>query len=409
MRVLRRRRGLDGKSTHASGATHVIKIGFSTPGNKGGKQPHKLAGFLIYHDAIGPDNKPVIDYEGMSRLGVEKAAIEEAMAKELKAPDGLLPTELHVRIKNDAHRNDDGDWEYPGVFAESLECFGKVGVFCSGNGHLAMRRHGDGTKKEVRCVPEGADATKPKDWCLYSVGQGHDGMKCKSHSRLTVCVFVVGPDGLPDPLAPLLGVSARYRLDTHSDYNAIRIQQELDGAADQLNGRIGGLTGILKFHRQSKRTPEGSAVASAVVGQVSLHLSPVDIAWKLAQINNWPLDGVGRNVTPLLAGPEPDDTVDLEDAEDAIVDTAHEILGEPEQEPAASDPNDSPAMATPEQLRIIDEWLDVINQDREEGKIDINKVMEKKGLASTAEMTVVEAEKTITWLKCKVEEGQGSC
>ncbi|HUT57599.1 MAG TPA: hypothetical protein VNA25_07080, partial [Phycisphaerae bacterium] len=90
MRVLRRRRGLDGKSTHASGATHVIKIGFSTPGNKGGKQPHKLPGFLICHDSVDETGAQRIDSDAMERLGITSKDIVEAKAKELKAREGIL-------------------------------------------------------------------------------------------------------------------------------------------------------------------------------------------------------------------------------------------------------------------------------------------------------------------------------
>ncbi|GAG41820.1 unnamed protein product, partial [marine sediment metagenome] len=251
--------------------------------------------------------------------------IAEAKKGELKAREGVLPTELHVIIQNDARRDDNGDWEYPGVFAESYECFAKVGVLCTGNGHKAMRRQDDGTQKEEVCVPEGATGTTPDEWCKYSTGKAGANMKCKSHSRLTVCVFVVkviDEERIPVPLSESLGISARYRIDTHSDYNAIRVQETLDGAADQLDGHIGGLTGILKFQRQSKRMPEGSKVASAPVGQISLHLSPEDIRRQKANLGGWQLDGPMGAPQRMIEGPE-----DAEPATPALV-------VEPDPEPA---------------------------------------------------------------------------
>ena len=411
-----RKHGHSAGSSHGpSNATHKIKIGCNKqrPEDKH-KKPGRLNGFLICGNSLGDDGNLVVDYDCMLRLGAKftKEQIEFAKQNDINAPAGTLPSELHFIITNDSVKVPGNGWDHTGTFSEGYGKWDNKGLFCEGDGQWASRKQSDGSKKQTKCVPHGKAGAAAETFCEYSI----DG-SCRHHCRAAFCIFVRDENGRPEPLSRSLGWGARFQLDSTSESNAIRIGEELDKAAERLHGRISGITGVLVFARQSKRRPGGGV---GIVGQVMCNLSEPDIARREQQIHDRFIE---QNQTKLLDctdGADPfapptdgedwqDESADTDAAEDAIVDTAHEILGEPEQEPAASDPNDSPAMATPEQLRIIDEWLDVINQDREEGKIDIGKVMEKKGLASTAEMTVVEAEKTITWLKCKVEEGQGSC
>jgi hypothetical protein len=279
MRIIHRKYGRDGQSTYATGATHVIKIGFDA--RKPGADrpvPGKLAGFLLCRDALDSSNNLIVDEEAMLALGKDYTAANITKAKQqgLKAEQGLLPNVLNFVIAHDAVKTP-GGWSYQGTFGEAYDCWSKSGLFCSGNGDKAMRRQNDGTRKEIICNPAGKDGVAADDFCKESVGKA-----CKAHSRLVLCLFADGADGKPQPLSKALGWQARFRFDTSSEYNPIRIIQELDQAAERLNGRIAGITGTLTFQLQRKRYEGGVSI----VGQIMFQLSESDIRRREEQIWN---------------------------------------------------------------------------------------------------------------------------
>ena len=90
---------------------------------------------------------------------------------------------------------------------------------------------------------------------------------------MTLCIYYIDDHGKNQPLSRELGWTARYRFDTGSEYNPIRILEELDGAANRVQGRLSMITGILSFSVQRKRNTEGLGIAP----QVMFSLSELDI------------------------------------------------------------------------------------------------------------------------------------
>lgn len=272
-RIERRRHGREQSSLHAIGATHVIKIGFDARAKGADKPfPGKLAGFLICRDTLGPRNERLTDHEAMIALGKQftPEAIERAKKGQLKAPPGLLPTELQFVLMHDAiHAG--GQWTFPGTFSESYERWGKEGLLCHGNGAMAMHRQRDATKKEIKCVPIGATGALANEFCQYSKSGA-----CGAHSRLLLCLWVEGPEDKPTALSKAYGWQARFRFDTGSENHAPRVLAELDMAAARLDGRISGLTGLLSYGIQRKRTGNPDAPVG-IVGQVQFSLCEAGI------------------------------------------------------------------------------------------------------------------------------------
>lgn len=250
-------------------APYVIKIGYNQGGETGGKKPGKLPGFLICHNskAVGDRNfAPALDE--MASLGFSEKDIEQAKKDGLRAPAGqFLPLGLRVVIPRDARRIGTGEtarWAFPGTYVEEYQLWGKNGYQCHGDGITAYRRQADHTFKQMECKPVGADGRKDSDCCPFSV-KG----ECRSKSRWIFTLFFE-KDGREYPLSKSLGWSATFKLDTTSEYAAMNILDELNAAAERLNGRISGLTGVLFFGVQEKRHSGGASVGK--VGQIRLHL-----------------------------------------------------------------------------------------------------------------------------------------
>lgn len=306
MRIKYRKFGRTGQSTYSSNATHVIKIGFDARSPKDERpKPGKLNGFLICRDSLDASNNLVVDFDAMQALGIQYSPdmIGKAKAQQMKAPAGILPTELHFVLTHDAQRVP-GGWEFPGTFSEAYECWQKSGLFCEGDGHAAKRKQNDGTRKEIECVPMGKEGAEAEKFCPYSVDKS-----CKGHSRLILCLFVEDAQGKPQPLSKALGWQARYRFDTSSGYNPIRIVNELDQAAERLQGHLAGITGTLTYQLQRKRYAEGVAI----VGQIMFSLSEADIRRREEEVWNRNLEYKKVSIG-LLTGPAPTATPDSPDA-----------------------------------------------------------------------------------------------
>ncbi len=284
-RIRQRKFGRDGNSPHAIGSSHVIKIGFDARGpNDKHPKPGKLRGFLLCRDTLDQNNQLMIDMKAMERLGSSMEKIQQAKNLQLKAPPGLLPDKLHFVITHDSTK-DGGRWVYPGTFAEEYEAWGKVGRICHGDGEVAARRQDDGTVTQISCVPHGREGCSASELCPISV-RGD----CKARSRLSLCLVILDPaTRRMMPLSDALGWEARFRFDTSSGYNPLRVLAELDDASDRLKGQIAGIPGTLSFHMQRKRTGNEKAPVGTV-GQIQLTLSENEIAKRKDQIWNRQLE-----------------------------------------------------------------------------------------------------------------------
>ena len=338
-RIVKRRLGRENASPYAIGSTHVIKIGFDARKADAGRAfPGKLPGFLIHHDTQDPASPGLlVDWEIMDKLGVSPADVDKAKQLQLKAPRGILPTELHFVILHDAARVPGGAWDYPGTTSEIYECWGKMGLFCSGNGVRADRRQNDGTKANIECVPFGANGRKAEEFCEFSADK-----RCKCHSRLVLCLYQPGPDGRPVFLSRL-GSAATFRLDTGSEPNSQRFLAELDRAAEKLDGRIQGLTGVITYHVRRKRT----GIEAAPVGEVSqieLHLDELAVRQREQQLHQRYIEAHGLD-RKQIAAPEPEVTdavevapaenepdIEPEQAEDDPGEVEAEIMPDPEDD-----------------------------------------------------------------------------
>lgn len=271
--IKRRRYGRKQGGPQSGVSTHSIKIGWTknTKDNRN-KRPSKLPGFLICRDSRGDDGKPIIDYDSMMKLGCDSASIDQAIQKEIKAV-GKLPTKLDVALVANAERDKDGNWRFPGTFDEQYECWSKAGLFCYGDGETASRRDEEGGRFSLPCVPVGTERIDGESYCPYSV----DG-SCKSHMRFSCIVFYTDEKGRCHGLSSAFGQSARYRLDSTSEYISMRLYDELSRAANRLDGWISGITGSLVFSVQQRRTGNPSGHAVGDCGNIALILNETDIA-----------------------------------------------------------------------------------------------------------------------------------
>jgi len=301
MRIKKRRFGRNGESAYATGATHVIKIGFDArAAGAAYPKPGKLPGFLICRDTLDGNNQLIVDFNCMKNIGEQYTpeTIDKAKKTQLKSAENLLPTELFFVIAYNA-KPAGISWEYPGTFAESYECWRKEGLFCQGDGEQASRRQENGTRAVLPCVPVGREDAAVENFCPQSVAH-----ECKAHSRLLLCLYFLGADGRPEPLNKSLGWQARYRFDTSSEYYAPRVLAELDQAANRLDGRISGITGALSFLKQKKRHAGGVGIT----GQVLFALSEADISERERVLFNQRIE---EKRTSLLAAPPAAECLDI--------------------------------------------------------------------------------------------------
>lgn len=287
-RNLNRKHGNRAGSGLSSDAPFLIKVGFDgreimTPaqldsktksGKRAGdfKKPSKLMGFLIRRNNVRAKGfGHEIAYDQMEALGYDAEKIKQAMRLQHEAEAGkFLPAMLHIAIPHDAVRAGD-HWEYPGVYSEEFE-YHNVGRKCHGDGHTAHRRQGDGTTKQMDCKPVGSCGRKDSECCPLSV-KGD----CKSKARFIFKVWNGDPEN-EQPLSKEFAWTAKYRLDTTSEYAQLNILTELDRAADATGGRIGGLVGHIYFSLQEKRYIDNRGESRVgKVGQVRLSLDDPQI------------------------------------------------------------------------------------------------------------------------------------
>jgi hypothetical protein len=303
MRLKNRKYGRTEETVPGGSSTHIVKIGFDAR-NQGETfpRPGKYNGFVICRDRVGPDNNLIVDHAIMKRLDPtwQEAKLGQAQKPEkeggqLKAPDNLLPKTLHFVLIGNAQKDKTGAWHYPRTFSESLEWWGKIGLCCIGNGDTAIRTDQETrVKKKIECVPVGRDGFDPKTFCPHSMPQGPKKViDCKSHSRLMLSLYFIGADGKPEPLCRELGWNGRFRFDTASGYNPLRILTELDAAADRCEGSIHLIRGTLSFGMQRKRYDGGVSI----VGQVMFSLSEEDIARREQEIHRQKMERQGRVLT----------------------------------------------------------------------------------------------------------------
>ena len=278
-RVQRRKNQLEDQ--HRVPCTRVIKIGTKKKSAKGVEYPEQLNGFLICHMNLDANNKPVIDYTAMEMLGATKEVVDKAVAAGRRGVG--LPNELHFFIQANATRNGD-EWEYPG-FQEQYTCYDAEGKFCEGNGSRAKQRQPNKTVKDVICNPAGcADLDSGEQYCPYSINSQEKDKRqkmCNYQYSLFVSLFVPDEEtGAPVPLNRSVGFGARYGLQSGSETCGMEILQELDAAANYLDGNIHEITGILYFGKKRKHYfgPGKQGKEVAIVPQVYMVLSPVGIS-----------------------------------------------------------------------------------------------------------------------------------
>lgn len=321
MRLKNRKYGRTEATVPGGSSTHIVKIGFDArnPGDTY-PRPGKYNGFVICRDRVGPDNNLIVDHAIMKRLDPTwtEAKLRQAQQQQLKAPDNLLPKTLHFVLGGAAVKDEDGDWNYPRIFSETLEWWGKIGLCCIGNGRTATRTNQDDrTKSKIECVPTGREGFSPDKYCPHSLPQGPKKVvDCKSHSRLMLHLYIIGADGKPEPLCREVGWTARFRFDTASGYNPLRILAELDAAADRCEGKIHLIRGTLSFGMQRKRYEGGVSI----VGQVMFSLSEEDIAARERELHRQKMEREGRVLhheapreAALIGMDAPEATVDSEE------------------------------------------------------------------------------------------------
>lgn len=379
-----------------SNTSHVVKIGHSVEKiskrtGKPYKGPGKLNGFLICRDTRDTDGNFVVDEKAMLRLGkrFDAKAIAEAKQKEFDARDGILPRELHFAIPSDSTRVPGNGWEHPGTFTEGYQCWTKEGLLCSGDGEQASRKQGNGTQRQGPCVPVGKEGAAPKTFCSESVAGD-----CKHKCRLTLSLFVVGENGEPEPLSRSLSWSARYRLETTSEAAAMRAGEELDRAAELLDGHLHGITGVLVFARQSKRTGKVK-IPVGITGQIMFMLSEPDIARREQQLHN---RYVEQRQAKLLEGPADNPFEETQVGEGVTPEEVEEVLGEGAEEPNAEPEPEAKEPELPEATMATEEQIEEIEQLSDAYEVDILALLKEKGIDAIAHLPFDHAEAVIEWL-----------
>lgn len=280
--VTNRRFGRNNDVVASSGATHIIKIGFKNQNN----WPDKTNGFYIAIDALDNNGEAYIDYDAMEILGYDPKTIDRAIQAGFKGEDGALPRVLHFILMNDARR-ENGAWNFGEIFNDSFECYPTArqvnpncddktpapGLWCHGNGETAMRKQPDGTKIRIECVPFGRQGSAADDFCPFS---GPD-RPCKTHLRIIVCLYVKKSDGSKALVSPNLGMQARFRVDSTSDYCAMQATRQLTMGAERLDGRLNGITGTLMFQKRRRRTGGQGKAAGVVAPHIHLVLDEESI------------------------------------------------------------------------------------------------------------------------------------
>lgn len=285
--IRRRKHGKEAFAGQNDSATHRIKIGTKT----GQGFPSPTNGFYVVRDNVIQGQGFELDMASMARLGYpDRTKVVDAIGQGRKAPVGSLPQQLEFVILSNAIRDDDGQWQFPGIIEEEYQAWHTKGIvdeewraagqnqcnglFChSRDGLTASRRLPDGTRKEVVCVPYGAHGSAANEFCPYSQPKNSP---CRAKTQLVVALAVRNSDGVLEPLA--MSHAARFRFETTSENNAMRIADELARAADELNGYITGIEGTLTFNMSLKVTPDSKPGQTGLTPQVAFALNKWQIS-----------------------------------------------------------------------------------------------------------------------------------
>ena len=390
-RIVRRKYGKEQFQGSNHSPTHLIKIGikvraWSNKRNTEVDFPSPVNGFYIVRntrDAAGfviappegvrGESKVVstapIDWALMQALGHKREQVERGLRMGKSAPEGLLPQRLEFVLLNDAVAQPDGSWDYSQILAEEYQAFkaplldedarawnrkNAPGLFCHGNGDCATRRQADGTSRVIPCNPYGKAGVDPKHWCPYSRATNSP---CRAKMHLILMLGRRNPNGELVPLAEMH--DARFRFDTGSENNAMRVIEELDRVAPLVGGWLSGLTGTLNFSQQIMIRPadsgdgRGEEGGTGLVPQVSFTLNKWAINERVEYLRNRDGRRIAGPVAPVLLpmasagtpaqleGPaapvfwDEEDLADMERAQEPTADHAAE------QEPADELPWDN--------------------------------------------------------------------
>jgi hypothetical protein len=329
--------GREARASQTRKPTHYVKIGF----NKGTiekARPGCYNGFVIYKAALGTGGQYMPDYELMRiliaanvarsdesasawrwacrEMGIAteavtyeavKALIGLAKERERDLPPGVLPQRIEFRLPSSATRSPDGKWAFNGVFDASLSAYkqdGCKGEFCRGDGVTASRWQPDSTRKTIPCIPWGADGAAEKDWCRYSMPKprlDRDGKPEMRNGYAVVDPPACRPRGTAQvvlgyrvdvevdgryhaKLQPLSRMAdALFEVETTSADAIMHFQSTLLYAADQLDGRIAGLSGTLSYAEVGRMTPHHVGGQVRETQQINLTLSDWEIEQRRAQ------------------------------------------------------------------------------------------------------------------------------
>ena len=375
--------GREARASQTRKPTHYVKIGF----NKGTiekAKPGCYNGFVVYKAALGTGGQYMPDYELMRiliaanvarsdesasawrwacrEMGIAteavtyeavKALIALAKERERELPPGVLPQRIEFRLPSSATRRADGKWAFNGVFDASLSAYkqdGCKGEFCRGDGVTASRWQPDSTRKTIPCIPWGADGATEKDWCRYSMPKprlDRDGKPEMRNGYAVVDPPACRPRGTAQvvlgyrvdvevegryhaKLQPLSRMAdALFEVETTSADAIMHFQNTLVYAADQLDGRIAGLSGTLSYAEVGRMAPHHVGGMVRETQQINLTLNDWEIEQRRAQrAGEIALDysqPLLLTASPVPAAPV---VVKQEDAEPPLPEDVEEVIPE---------------------------------------------------------------------------------
>lgn len=284
-----RRCGLGNHEIPKIEGTHLVKVAQSG-------QLSRLNGFMIYHATKGAGEKApfVVAFTEMERLGYTREDIDKAIKIGFDADPAFLPQMLRFIIMSDAEdpgeRDDDGNiiWKYDRLYASGYVCYDKLGMFCHGNGDVAMRKMKDGTQRRLACNPFGK--AECEAFCEFS----GPGKPCRLNMGFASCLYYWAPEDLDDDgipihgrkrklLSPALGMQALFVFETTSGICDLNLIQILDKTSNRVNGNIKGLTGTMTFSKRGRRTGLKD-FAKSVVPAVTVTIDEESILARIARL-----------------------------------------------------------------------------------------------------------------------------
>jgi len=352
-----------------------------------------VRGIADSHDLVNrrriPQLGPGMNMDrAMARLGLSEAEVRDALRNGFKH-DGL-PRELHFIIMGDADRDEHGDWLYPQSLSAGYEAYDKTGRFCRGDGENARRKQKDGSDAQIQCNPYGKEGVDPCDFCPFS----GPGKPCKVHARLSVCLYVKRPGQKDELLSPRLGMQGRWRWDTSSEYAEMDGLDAFDKAANRVQGRINGLTGMLVFSRKGRRTGDGAAV----VGHVAIMIDEESILRRERELREASDRMLTRRIEATQAGLMIEGPVQIADPFDAPIDAEFaEAAPSPQTtpRPAAVPPGNPPNKPKPKQqmppaAEVEPVEVEPAEPDPLDAPLESEQVLKMKALATLLEQHALE-------------------